>query len=385
MLLPELTQKTESTSKSIADIITHLQYHDIIRQKIEHIQKSHVLIIEDLEQIKETDEEKEAREYRQYEQVCDITGLQAAQLILVNKEYQNAVEIITNSFQDIASDLNSLSNISQKFSQYKKSSNNTLFYEIQKKLENGHQKMTDFNHSNQEIEKEFQKNKEVLKMVSAMYEKIEENLLKLEGVIDKPEQNQANEQGASNSKIQNQVAPLVQEIFEKNQNIKNLFFRCINLYGGIDIQTSSMFYDPNLDSEQSNVFHELTSTLEALNKSNDMLQAFLMQNNKLSNEVLGEIQGTIKRIRYYDFFDKVISEIIEKLNAINFGLRQMSSKEKVSNKKENLERIKKLYTTDSEHIVHKHVESNDENSLFLDNIELFNQDTEEEDENLELF
>jgi len=36
---PVLKEKTAKSSKSISNIITHLQYHDIIRQKIEHIQR----------------------------------------------------------------------------------------------------------------------------------------------------------------------------------------------------------------------------------------------------------------------------------------------------------------------------------------------------------
>ena len=49
--LPAIRAKSDSVAKSIADVITSLQYQDIIRQKMEHIQQAHVKLLDDLQQI----------------------------------------------------------------------------------------------------------------------------------------------------------------------------------------------------------------------------------------------------------------------------------------------------------------------------------------------
>ncbi|MBQ1884585.1 MAG: hypothetical protein II165_06150, partial [Bacteroidales bacterium] len=46
--LPELTKRTQNYFDSVNKIITNLQYHDIIRQKMEHVQATHKNIIKEL-------------------------------------------------------------------------------------------------------------------------------------------------------------------------------------------------------------------------------------------------------------------------------------------------------------------------------------------------
>jgi len=52
---------------------------------------------------------------QRFNQIGEIVGLQAEQLILVSREYQNALEVITRNFQIIADDINTISNISNEF------------------------------------------------------------------------------------------------------------------------------------------------------------------------------------------------------------------------------------------------------------------------------
>ena len=49
--LPAIRAKSDSVAKSIADVITSLQYQDIIRQRMEHIQQAHVQLLDDLSKI----------------------------------------------------------------------------------------------------------------------------------------------------------------------------------------------------------------------------------------------------------------------------------------------------------------------------------------------
>ncbi|MDD3688317.1 MAG: hypothetical protein PHE56_16355, partial [Bacteroidales bacterium] len=112
--IPELTQKTENSSKSIADIITNLQYHDIIRQKMEHVQATHKKLLDDLEATaNEKSEEDLAKQQNLLIRIRDIANLQSAQLVYANKEYQQAVEVITDKFLAISSDMTTIASMCQ--------------------------------------------------------------------------------------------------------------------------------------------------------------------------------------------------------------------------------------------------------------------------------
>lgn len=107
--LPAIRAKSDSVAKSIADVITSLQYQDIIRQKMEHIQQAHVKLLDDLQQI---DLDKSPNAWTQVlVQVRDISALQAAQLQATNKEYQAAIEAIALHFRTIAKEMTSVASI----------------------------------------------------------------------------------------------------------------------------------------------------------------------------------------------------------------------------------------------------------------------------------
>ncbi|MCK4992129.1 MAG: hypothetical protein KAS29_16645, partial [Bacteroidales bacterium] len=108
--------------------------------------------------------------------------------------------------------------------------------------------------------------------------------------------------------------------------------------------------------------------------------ALLAQNKQLSEEILSEIKGTIQNVDYYDFFEKVIEEIIVKLNTINLQLKP-GGKSSSGDKKVDLEELKQLYTMRSERLIHQQVEST---SGLTDDLDLFETDQEEED-SVELF
>ena len=107
--LPAIRAKSDNVAKSIADVITSLQYQDIIRQKMEHIQQAHVKLLDDLQQI---DLDKSPNAWTQVlVQVRDISALQAAQLLATNKEYQAAIEAIALHFRTIAKEMTSVASI----------------------------------------------------------------------------------------------------------------------------------------------------------------------------------------------------------------------------------------------------------------------------------
>ncbi|QKG80087.1 hypothetical protein [Tenuifilum thalassicum] len=95
--LPKLQENNSRLRENIDSIITNLQYHDIIRQKVEHVQQSHKELLKNLKKIDENTGDKFLM------QVKEIVNIQSALLVRANKEYQTAIEKIVTRFKSIGS------------------------------------------------------------------------------------------------------------------------------------------------------------------------------------------------------------------------------------------------------------------------------------------
>jgi hypothetical protein len=105
---PDLSQEknvareAEKSLKNISSIVTKLQFHDIIRQQLEHIQQTNECIIEELLLVSRQHVRSHAGEtYKYLTVVPDIARLHVAQLTHTNKEYQNAFSEIKANLQSI--------------------------------------------------------------------------------------------------------------------------------------------------------------------------------------------------------------------------------------------------------------------------------------------
>jgi len=123
--IPLLTQRSANYFDNIHKIITNIQYHDIIRQRMEHIQKAHHDIIEQLKELEQSDNEEFNKSELEicFVKISDIAGLQIAQLLHINKQYQNAIKNITTQFFEISEDMNSISHLSSQLETYSKNNN----------------------------------------------------------------------------------------------------------------------------------------------------------------------------------------------------------------------------------------------------------------------
>ena len=381
--IPVLKQKIENSSKSIENIITHLQYQDIIKQKIDHIKKSHLQILDDLKDPGQKDgcEKDESNTFGKFNRIGDIAGLQTSQLMLVNKEYQLAIEVITRSFHQIGNDLSSISNISQQFFSDGKKSEITLIQQVKDKLDRGII-ILDLNNLN-ELSNNFQdiisKHKHILqdaKDISNPLDKVTK--------LDLFEHNEKAVKPGSDytqPKIFTQITSIVNEIKTKTANIFKSINEIFELSDNMSSADASDEWGSQLEQDQIKLMVDISKILDSLDKENQSLDTILKQNKQLSEEILDNIKSTINRVDYYDFFDKIIEEVIQKLNAVNFRLKPLGQDVKKSDKIKNLKDLKKMYTMASERVIHQRAEQSDEESP--GDIEFFTP--VDEDESIELF
>ncbi|MBN1181251.1 MAG: hypothetical protein JXB49_03120 [Bacteroidales bacterium] len=376
-VLPRLKEKTDHTSKSIARIITNLQYHDIIRQKIDHIQATHKDILKDLNLLASDENKSKEDKAKFYSRIRDIAGLQAAQLIHANKEYQKAIDIITLMFLDIGDDMKAISNMCHEISGFdhiadtqQNASKSKCLDKVKSLVKN----MESYEKKNMEINSNGLK---LLEKVKDVFNKIMLLDTQLSTISQNAVKDIDNHQEIINEL--HQIQTLSADIKTEYENIKDIFESIVTLANQAFIRTSLANETENKD-RINNIIELLQIITNNLISTKDKTEKLLTENTEKSEIITNDIRESIEKVKYYDVFERTAEEIINELNIVNIKLSGDMGKLNKS-KVENLQYIKQRYTMASEHLIHEKI-TNKENAKKM-KIDI-DEDQENED-NIEFF
>ncbi|HON18233.1 MAG TPA: hypothetical protein PK990_03600 [Salinivirgaceae bacterium] len=342
--------------KNLDSVITNIQYHDIIRQKMEHIQNTHQSIIENLMSSNPTTEVTNYQDY--LKQIPEVVEIQAAQLMFTNKEYQNAIETINQKLYDTRNDHQQISEICKE--KIKNIENlNQLFNKL---LE----QWTEIYHLFQEISTLAVQ----LTTTSAFYQdKIEDQVKKkhdLEEFENKLTQLLEKIKKIQTSERQNvdvfskQIDPLLFDTKQSRIRMERLIpdsrhssirTQLLNLTETIALATVGLKSPPENSIVQiQNTLSSMRSIIEEIEKRRPT-----------------ELLHSIEKVTYYDAFDREVEKIIASLNEIYIMLSPLNNTTKKS--LDLLTGMEEHYTMQSQRDIHygKNIEKNDEES----DVELF--------------
>lgn len=333
-LQSQLNTLEEKMTSSTSEIITNLQFQDILRQQIEHVQASHAEITSNL---KNSHKEGETLSIEELYKIRDINSLQSAQLIHANREYQKAVEVILNR-------INELSSI---FSQYKSFWTQTCKPEgvrlqsLQPVLSDLNTSLNSHMFSLSHLYDKFQNmisdlQSEYLSFISDQAKKGTcKELIELQKIIGSMNKDDLkNREYNPITQIDNEINKIIGSANKlqgsfKTENDKNKSTK-----------------DPiNLRRDQGiEIIRNVTATINELNE--------FFQNNSgnlnLNIQVQKSESFSIEQVAYYKTFEKEVQEIINMLDNlltnINLSRTELDKKE--------LEHLKEKYTMESERIVH---------------------------------
>jgi hypothetical protein len=380
-MLPKLQESTDTTASNIGKIITNLQYHDIIRQKIEHIQQTHKEILKELNTIS-TDSHDEISQQMQLKcflQIRDIAGLQAAQLIHANKEYQKAIEVISEKFLQVGNEMTGISEMCHKFVTNVNNASQSHFKDITDKIEKTSFFIELYGKSLDLLKEKYYKSKDKLDEILNSYFELSDFVTTIERNILKSLDNIPEDEYQTRDQIK-QILAEMRSILAQHE----IFFQKIKVeFSEADSAVVSYFKNGNETNNLKEYFAASEKISSFLKASNEKIFNTIQENHILSQQVSHDIKSSLEQIKYYDFFDKTIEEIIGQLNEINFKLQSVENQDE-EHKKMNLEHIKAKYTMQSEHIIHETI-SKDTAISQSDIISIDSTGADEDDDNLELF
>ena len=345
-MLASLSTKTEQTTNSIGDIVTKLQYQDIIRQKMEHIQASHKGLIRELDDNAGHSDEQIHPSI--FSKIRDIAELQAAQLIHANKEYQSAIEVITGNFTSIGQNLGDIIQLCKEFTNGNVENEESHFLQLFNRLERAskviHQSIL-FS----------QKSLAYLQVITRLTADFLDSIEKLPSQLESLKERLQNVYcvGGFQSNTEKQITELLQDlnsnrhIIVASQSKTNQLLEALTSY----VSSSALLGKEN--GSLMKVAAELRSVLVKLKEKSSTVENILSKNLQLGSTVKVSIASSVEACKYYDFFERVIVEIIGELNQISDMVA--SNRESPTSIGDNLKNIKRLYTMESEHSIHENV------------------------------
>lgn len=354
--LPELTKRTQNYFDSVNKIITNLQYHDIIRQKMEHVQATHKNIIKELAamDIKTGSDGKMdlSESAQQFLQIRDIAGIQVAQLINTNKEYQKAFAVIMRKFWDISEDMSVISQLSNEFV-----GNNDLtdcyFKDVEDHLKGTTSVLKrliaaneDFGNEINTISQTIEEKNDKINEIKTVHVSLEAKIKEVLGNFT----NQNDERGIN--RIIEEIKTLTDTISE-NLNDVTLFFRQAQNISKKLLEINHEEDGNQINDNLKELSAKIAGILDSISVHNEKIETVLIENSKLSLNLSSEIKSSVEQVKYYDFFEKIMLEIVTQLNSIYAKLDSDTLNVLRHNKAENLKSLEDRYTMETERIVHR--------------------------------
>lgn len=388
-IMPILNDNADKCSLGLSKIITNLQYQDIISQKISHVKKTHNTLIRKLQ---EHDKHPNTTSYLKnkaglYVQISDISGLQAAQLIHANKEYQKALENIISQFTGIGEIIESISGICKDYFEHSNNEKKETF---------------EVTINNLNLYQEFGKE---LQLINNLFElQIESLILKSESLIKCYSKiqdfnttldnftNQVTKHSASSgaqrlsSKTIRQIVSISTELGKISKNLSAIKNDNEQLMKFLQKEFHEGYLKQNHEANIASQSAKAERAIEQITKTFKNSHNTIAETLDNSSQISAKVKLAIQEVKYYDLFESEIETIIKQLNELNRNLK-IQDKDAFRELNE-FDDLKQTYTMESEYAVHERFESdlqtNKDLNLFDD--DLFDQkDISDDDDNLELF
>ncbi|MGP1460400.1 MAG: hypothetical protein ACTTKF_02315 [Bacteroides sp.] len=370
--LPELRAKSDTCAKSIADVITSLQYQDIIRQKMEHIQQAHIKLLENLRQTDVLATEDAWTSV--LVQVRDISALQAAQLLATNKEYQAAIEAIAFHFRSIAKEMSAVASICRNTMSEDEHIRRTAISDLADRF-----KRTDSLLA-RVLDVFPECTREVLFIrdgANTLQKRIDEHLQTFNTLSRRVDELLAPFRDVKEAHFEHYLSQINEMLDTMHHNMETVRVHnqvIVNAVEGLGLYAQKLGESDLLwNYVQVNVrrAHALSEHLLSTEKESNSL---LLNIEKTSRSICEETQSALAAVRYYDFFENVIAEIVK-------GLSSMSSRICANvdlSVHSDMTEVRDLYTMESERKVHDQFTGNTSEAAGED-------PAVEDDDDLELF
>jgi len=377
--LHRISTHSQNCFSNMAEIITNLQYHDIIRQKMEHIQTSQKELVNGLSMFNGNEINGSFEEQLKIiSSIPEITEIQVAQLLFTNKDYQTSIEKITNKLIEVGSEMKALNNLYIELNDcsaiYKASFLNYVDETQNSYLDYSQNLKNNWNKTSEELAKiinNYTGFKNACNQIFNDEKTIREEIKIFEDHLAENGKNFSID-------LMKRLKLLLKDLKLNSNSLKNAINNITNQINNLD-NVSTLVND-----EQKKTLQKEDDAANFKNQLDGIEQLSLAYSD-LSISIASEITSSLKKIEYYRFFEQTVEKIVQKLNDINTKINIEQLKKDGIVDKSVLDKIERMYTMKSERDIHHKLTDSDLsiNDIFSDS-EVFDN-TEDSDGEVELF
>jgi len=316
--VPGLYEKTEQCFLIVDKIINKLQYEDIIKQKIDHIQNIHKEVIAQLKAADNADELYiNLAEYKLASNIPSVAELQVAQLIYTNQEYQDTIESIFNKFVEIADLMLSYVDHNNQFS--------NSFLRLDKGI------MNDLSLKSAEIKNiveaylSFKKQyTSDLLSIDKLSDEIYENFTSLNAInanidqqafyIIKKQLHHSEQKGAT--AFAKQIETISTDVNKTLHNFQHLFTIIQKNTKHLVLSIDNTRADALMHKRNKDFLQTITKFFNEIAIEHPIIMELIQKNISLCQQASDEINASIQGKENSVFYEKTIEEIIKGLNYI---------------------------------------------------------------------
>lgn len=391
----DILERSETISRDINEIVSSLQFHDITRQKFEHIVEA---IMDTVAKIQgsgyknDGDDVQTKETEKVFYLINGITGLQSAQLYNTQEEFASALDRIMSSLNGLAQSINLMKDKALVIAGSENNVNNTFLIEIEKNLSAAANGMTESVKINEELSTSITSITETLNNLTLFVDEIDEisSEIELIAVNSNIKSAHTGNEGAALGVLADSIKSLSEDAREQTTTVSDILLKIAQLSEDV-----KKLIENNAGDQKTGNPNEITADLGAfLNSLRELSEKIGNNLGMIGEKVLSlsrEIEADVKALRAGENVLKATEKTLFILEKINRESEIYVAGDKSGGYNETLRELESLYTMSSEREIHKYFEEKRKNkqgnlkmpdaqpirpreetvSEFGDNVELF--------------
>ncbi len=365
-----LNRHIQSCFSDLNEVVTNLQFHDIIRQKIEHIREAQKQVINRIDNIDDVKDDKDLIEsqVKFLAKLPEVIDVQVAQLMYVNNDYQDSIDKITSMLIDVGHELKQITTFFEKISE----GTRKIIDDILPELRNRQIRYIELVECNERhingVIKEFAELVHQYERSKQVFFNVFQSERNLRDLIDSLEAQLDSRSHKLNAENVGRMRGVSMDIKSNSNLMKTCFNKVTEHLELLDGIQKEMVIGNKSSSSEAN-------TMDVLKRDITRFEFEASANFDKCCTLSNEIVEATKNVEYYNFFKKTVDEIVGMLNSLNGNSCLTKLKSDINKEgSEILEYIQSLYTMKSERDVYNNVLNGDletKRDKDIDDIEFF--------------
>lgn len=352
-LLQTVEEEARHTAKNIGEAVSSMQFHDITRQQLEHVEQSLRDILSIVNENGDSGIHMDKRD--QYSEVVgwikDVGRLQLSQTRNAKERFTEAVDKLKESLLQISENVASMSRHVQGVTAGKDTMGGSLLLDIEQSIDHVIQAMIDFARQGEGIGGIMAKVADTVGDMAEFVNNIEQvgNEIELIAINAAVKAAHTGKEGKALGVLAESIQSLSRETGEKTEAVSKVLQSITSLSGTMR-QSAASYMDKSQVEQMTESFRKMMDDLKALNTS--MTEAF-PEIDVESQSLSKEIRATTEKVNFHELVAQELDGFIEELQNSTDKAMAIVPHEGEGHRPEKLRELLERYTMEMERLVHE--------------------------------